>query len=374
MKKALSILFVVALIVTMVTGCGGGTQQGQGEQSGDNSQNAKDDIMKVAFVYHGVVGDFGWFYGHDKAREKVEEQLDWVKTQKIENVKPGTDAERVFNDLCADGYKVIVAASLDYEEDCHKVAAKYPDVAFLVCSGSNAGPGVEVFFPRRDQLWYILGQIAAGVSKTGKLGLVGSIPNQPTIDSIVNSWALGARSVNPDAEVRVIWVNSFDNPAAERDAALSLIDVGCDVIAQGTNNAAHVQAAEEKGVYAMSQWEDMSSYGPSSYLIGETFAWEKYYVDVFQKIKNGEWEARVYYPPYSQGVAVETKFYQDVPDEVMKRYEETKAALLKDPMLMWEGPIYDNKGNLKIKEGERLPEDDVYKIDWLVQGVISSSK
>ena len=143
------------------------------------------------------------------------------------------------------------------------------------------------------------------------------------------------------------------------------------MILQGTNNAAHVQAIEEKGVYAMSQWEDMSSYGPSSYLIGETFAWEKYYVDVFQKSKtvNGR---QVYYPPYSQGVAVETKFYQDVPDEVMKRYEETKAALLKDPMLMWEGPIYDNKGNLKIKEGERLPEDGVYKIDWLV-GVISST-
>lgn len=402
MKKIVVLLVVLAMFVASLIGCTqnavatsaastekvstqpatsvqASTQPSASEAtaSGNSTgvgQYTESSPMKVAFVYHGTVGDKGWFYGHDQARLKVEQDLKWVKTQKIESAKPGSDAERVFGELCGQGYKVIVAASLDYEEDCMTVAKQYPDVAFLVCSGSKTAANVEPFFPRRDQLWYLLGQVAAGISKTGKLGLVGSLPNQPTINPILDAWILGAQSVNPKATVNVIWLNTFDNPPAERDAALSMIEQGCDVIFQGTNNAAHVQACEQKGIYSMSQWEDMSQYGPKTYVAGEVFHWEKYYEDVFARIANGTWKASAYYPPYSSGVVQETKFYQTLPADVLQRYTDTKAKLLADPQLMWAGPIYDINGNLVVKDGERLADGDVYKTTWLVKGIISSVK
>ena len=298
MKKYMMLFLVLAVILSSFAGCGAGS-----DTEDATPVESSDDQMKVAFVYHGTVGDFGWFYTLDKAREKTNEALDWVKCDKIENVAVGTDAERVFTELCQEGYKVIVAGSLDYEADILKVAEQYPDVAFLTASGSAFGDNVESFFPRRDQIWYLMGQIAAGLSKTGDLGLVGSLPNQPTIDVILNAWTLGAQSVNPDTQVHVIWCNTFDDPAAERDAALSLIEVGCDVILQGTNNAAHVQACEEMGVYSMSQWEDMNTYGPNYYVGGEKLNWEKYFIEVFPQIRDGEWTGRQYYPDFTKAVA-----------------------------------------------------------------------
>jgi basic membrane protein A and related proteins len=397
MKKIVVLLLVLVMVVAALMGCTQNaattsaaasqqastqpatsvevsTQPATSEAAAGVGQYTEASPMKVAFVYHGTVGDKGWFYGHDQARIKVEADLNWVETQTIESAKPGSDAERVFTELCDEGYKVIVAASLDYEEDCISVGEQYPDVAFLVCSGSKTTANVEPFFPRRDQLWYLLGQVAGGLSKTGKLGLVGSLPNQPTINPIADAWILGAQSVNPNATLNIIWLNTFDNPPAERDAALSMIEEGCDVIMQGTNNPAHVQVCEEKGVYSMSQWEDMSQYGPNTYVAGEQLKWEVYYEDTFTKIAQGTWKASLYYPPYSMGVAQETKFYQTLPAEVMQKYTDTKAKLLADPQLMWAGPIYDIDGNLVVKDGERVADADVYKTSWLVKGIISSVK
>jgi len=369
MKKYMVLFLILAVILTSFAGCS------SGKDSEPASTDDAGDKMKVAFVYHGTVGDFGWFYTLDQAREKTNETLDWVDCQKIENVAVGTDAERIFTELCEDNYKIIVAGSLDYEADILKVAKKYPDVAFLTASGSAYGDNVESFFPRRDQNWYLMGQVAAGLSKTGDLGLVGSLPNQPTIDVILDAWTLGAQSVNPDAKVHVIWCNTFDDPAAERDAALSLIEIGCDVILQGTNNAAHVQASEEMGVYSMSQWEDMNTYGPNTYVGGEKLNWEKYFEEVFPQIRDGEWTGRQYYPDFTKGVASMTDFYIDLPADIQTRLDETKAKLLEDPNFIWEGPIYDSEGNVVVAEGDRLEGDEPYnEITVTVKGFISSVK
>lgn len=366
MKKLFLLLLAMALALIVVAGC----SQNRTAPGG----TAGNGTLQAAFVFNGVANDGGWYQGHDQARQKAEQDLSWVKTQKIENVKPGNDAERVFTELCDSGCNVIVGCTLDYQEDILRVAAKYPKVNFLVCSGTKTAANVESYYPRRDQLWYLLGQEAAGVSKTGKLGVVGSLPNQPAINLCINAWALGARSVNPDATVRVVWLDSFGDPARERDITLNLIGVGCDVITSGTASSAFVQACEGKqGVYAMSQWNDMSQFGPTCYLAGETFDWAKYYEETFTKIKDGTWKASMYFPSYSSGIVQETKNYQNVPDQVTKRFETTKAALLKDPDSIWQGPIYDNKGNLVVKEGERLTDDYInLKMPFLVKGVLES--
>lgn len=364
-KKKISILVVIVMLFTI----------GVFILSAQGAEYTKDNPMKVAFVYNSTVGDFGWFYAHDKARIKTEEALEWIKTSRLENVTPGAQAERVFKELCDDGYKVIIAASVDYQSEALKVAETYKDVDFLVAAGSKyKEPNVESYFPQRCPVLYLLGQIAGQLTKSNIIGMVGSIycphPMQEN-----NAWIMGARSVNPDCVERLIYVGTFYDPAAERDAALSLIDAGADVICQATNSPAHVQAAEELGVYAMSVWENMKQYGPNAYVTGETLHWEKYYIETLKAIKDENWVPSLCSPGLEKGVSsIITPFGSMVTDEMIAKYEETRAKLIEDPMSIWEGPIYDNDGKLRVKEGERLSEEDLNIIDWHVEGIITSMK
>jgi len=212
-----------------------------------------EEKLQVAFVYHSVVGDFGWFYGHDRARKVTDEALDFIETIYLENVTPGATAERVMTELCKEGYEVIVCPSADGEADVLKVAEKFPDVSFLLATGTVKRHNVESYDFKNLHVWYMLGQIAGKLTKTNTIGMTGAVVNASDL-MVQNIWLLGAQSVNPDVEERIIYINGYYDPAAEKDVALSLIDSGADVVAQATNTAAHVQAAQEFGVYAMCQY------------------------------------------------------------------------------------------------------------------------
>jgi basic membrane protein A len=336
--------------------------------------NAAEKKMKVAFVYNAAVGDFGWYYSQDKARKLTDKALDWVTTSRLEDVKPGAQAERVFIELCEDDYKVIIAASLDYQADILKVASKYPDVKFLICAGDAfRDPNVESYFPQRTQLWYMMGQIAGKLTKTNTIGIIAAI-NVPLILQLNNAWLLGARSVNPNVKERIIFVNSFFDPAAERDAALSLIDAGADVLCQGTNTPAHVQAAQEKGVLAMSQWEDMRKFGPDAYLTGEVYHWEKYYIPTLKAIRAGTWKPSLNYPDWTSGILGFSDFSPKVTDDIKSILKETQAKLKEDPMFFWKGPLYDNDGKLRVEAGKKITDEQMANMSWHVAGVITSLK
>ena len=332
-----------------------------------------EEKLKVAFVYNAAVGDFGWFYGHDRSRKITDEELDFVETDFLENVTPGSVAERVLTELCKDNYDIIVAASADFEADALKVAEKYPDVKFLICAGTvKKDPNVESFFPKTSQVWYILGQVAGKLTKTNTIGMVGAVVH-PLDLQVQNAWMLGARSVNPDVEQRIIYINTYYDPAAERDAALALIDAGADVIAQATNTPAHVQAAEEHGVYAMSQFEDMRQFGPNAFVSGDLFFWEKYYIPTFKAIYENTWEPRIFAPDLTSGVVDVADFGPMVTEEMKSMVEETKNKMItEDAEFFWKGPIYDVKGDLKVKEGEKLTDEELLSMNWWVDGIITS--
>jgi len=334
-----------------------------------------EEKLKVAFVYNAAVGDFGWFYGHDRARKITDEELDFVETSFLENVTPGAVAERVMKELCKEGYDVIIPASADFEADALKVAEQYPNVKFLICAGTvKKEPNVESFFPKSTQVWYMLGQVAGKLTKTNTIGMVGAVVH-PLDLQIQNAWMLGARSVNPDVVQRIIYINTYYDPIAERDAALSLIDAGADVLAQATNTPAHVQAAEEYGVYAMSQFEDMRHFGPNAYVSGDLFFWEKYYIPTLKAIYENTWEPRVCTPDLTSGVVDMAEFGPMVTNEMKAMVEESKNRMLtEDPEFFWEGPIYDVKGNLKVKEGEKLTDEELLEMNWWVDGIITSMR
>jgi basic membrane protein A len=329
--------------------------------------------LKVAFVYNATVGDYGWFYGHDKARKITDEELDFVETSFLENVTPGAVAERVMKELCKDGYDVIIPASGDYEADVLKVADQYPNVKFLICGAlTKKDPNIESFYPLSTQVWYMLGQIAGKLTKTNCIGIVGAVV-YPIDLQIQNAWILGAKSVNPEVVERIIYINTYYDPAAERDAAESLINAGVDVIAQNTNTPAHVQVAEEYGVYAMSMFEDMRQFGPNAYVSGDVFLWEKYYIPTLTAIYENTWKPRLFIPDLTSGIMDMAEFGPMVTEEMKAMVEESRNKMLtEDPTFFWEGPIYDRDGNLRVKEGEKLTEEELSGMDWWVDGVITS--
>lgn len=381
MKKGRFMLLCVILLsaILMLAACGGETT-GSGEDStgnGDGDATQKEKL-KVAFVYNGSVGDDGWNDAQEKARKATQEQLnDIIETSYIEPVSPGASAQQVFSELGEGGYDIIVAATAAYESDVQKIAPSYPDSYYLICSGASSAANVESFWPDRTGLWYAYGVMAGLMTKTNKVGFVGSNPI-PLVTICQNAFLLGAQSVNPDVTQTVIYIGTFYDPAAETDASYSLAEAGCDVLWNNTDTPSHVQVAQEKGLFAMSQYADQREFGPDSYLGGEILNWEPYYVETFQKVYDGTFEPTVYFPSLNTKACLPQEFTKNVPQDVREKFEEVYNNLMEADdtyKTVYSGPIYDTNDELKCPEGEYLKKDDVnQKIDWFVKGTISSVK
>src|SRR5437762_4589032 len=239
--------------------------------------------LKVAFVYVAPITDTGWVRQHEEGRQAVEAAFGGkVKTTYVENVPEGPDAERVIRDLAQQGNKLIFTPSFGYMEPTLKVAKDFPDVKFESITGYKTAPNVAVANARYYEGRYLAGIVAGRMTKTGVAAYVAGFPIPEVLQGI-NAFTLGMRSVNPKAEVRVIWTNSWYDPGREREAANTLISQGADVLTHHTDSTAVVQAAEEKGKYAFGYHSDMSKYGPKAELSATTDQWGACYTKVTQE-------------------------------------------------------------------------------------------
>jgi len=210
------------------------------------SAAAQNQPVKVAFIYVGPVGDAGWSFAHDQGRKYLEKNLPGVKTAFVESVPEGADAERVLTQFARDGYRVIFATSFGYMDAVINVAKRFPDVRFEHCSGFKTAPNASTYFGRIYEARYLSGVVAGKMTKSSLIGYVAAHPIPEVIRGI-NAFTMGVRSVNPKAKVRVVWTNTWYNPASEKEAAKALLDAGCDVIAQHQDTPGPMQAAEERG-------------------------------------------------------------------------------------------------------------------------------
>ena len=225
--------------------------------------------LRAGFVYVGPVGDHGWTYGHDVARRELEAALgDKVTTTFVENVSEGPDAERVIRQLAADGNNLVFATSFGYMNPAVRVAEQFPDVKFEHCTGYKTAPNLAVYNARIYEARAVCGHIAGHMSKTGTAGYIASFPI-PEVVVGINAVFLAARAVNPDFQIRIVWLNSWYDPGKEADAAKALIDQGVDIIVQETDSPAAVQVAEERGVHAFGHASDMRKFAPNAQLTAD---------------------------------------------------------------------------------------------------------
>ncbi|WP_018391034.1 BMP family ABC transporter substrate-binding protein [Ancylobacter sp. FA202] len=324
--------------------------------------------LKAAWVYVGPVGDFGWSYQHDQGRKAVEKHFgDKVETTFVENVDEGPDAERVIEQLARAGNKLIFTTSFGFMEPTLKVAKRHPNVFFEHATGFKRAKNVSTYNAKFHEGRYVLGQIAAKTSKTGTIGYIASFPI-PEVIAGINSLMLGAQSVNPNMKIKIVWVNSWFDPAKEADAAKALIDQGADVISQHTDSPAAMQAAEARDVMAFGQASDMIKFGPDSQLTAIVDDWAPYYIERVQAALDGTWTSTDTWGGMKDGEVVMAP-YTNMPDEVKKMAETTQAAITSGALNPFKGPIYKQDGTLMVKEGEVLADKDILSMNWYVKGI-----
>ncbi|WP_044529918.1 BMP family ABC transporter substrate-binding protein [Herbaspirillum sp. B65] len=328
------------------------------------------DPLKVAFVYIGPVGDAGWTFAHDKGRKAVEEKFgDKVKTTFVENIpESAADAERVFRQLATDGNKLIFGTTFGYMEAMLKVAKEFPDVKFEHATGFKTADNLAQYDVRTYEGAYLAGVVAGKMSKSGKLGVVASVPIPEVIRNI-DSFTLGARSVNPKATTAVVWVNKWFDPGKEREAATTLIGQGVDVLMQNTDSAAVVQTAQEKGVYAFGWDSDMTSFGPKAHLAASMINWGVYYTARVQAVLDGTWKSSTSWIGLKDNGIDLAAFNPELPADVKTLVAERKKAIIDGSAPIWKGPIKDNTGKEVLSKDAVADDGFLHGIKFYVEGV-----
>lgn len=360
----------VALVIIMMILCIGLLYAQTGQKKKQSAQQVRSKEIKAAFVYVGPIGDGGWTYAHDQGRKALEKI--GVKTAYVESVPEGAEAERVLTQFASEGYNLIFATSYGYMDTTIDVAKRFPNVVFGHCSGEKRAPNVFTYFGRMYQPIYLEGIIGGKMTKTNKLGYVA--PHQiPEVIRHINAFTIGARSVNPSAQVHVVWTGAWFDPAKEKEAALALIDAGCDIICTEGDSPAALQAAESRGVYSFGYNSDSRAYAPKSFLTAAIWDWSVIYKDVIDRYKRGfkNWEKLDYWDGMESGTVKLAPFSDLVPKEIQDMINE-KAKLFKEEDNVFAGPIYDQNGQLRVKKGSRLSDKEIWSIDWFVQGVVGS--
>ena len=324
--------------------------------------------LKVGFIYIGPPGDHGWTYQHDQGRQAIDAALgDQVETVFVENVPEGPDAERTITRLARQGAGLIFTTSVGYMDPTLKVAAKFPDVKFEHATGYLRADNVSTYSSRFYEGRYVIGQIAAQMSKSGVAGYIGSFPI-PEVVRGINAFLLGAQTVNPDFKLKVVWVNSWFDPGREADAAKVLISQGADIITQHTDSTAAVQVAEEQGVNAFGQASDMAAFAPNALLTSIIDNWSDYYIARTQAVLDGTWVSTDTFGGMDANM-VDMGPFINMPADVKALAEKTTAAITAGELHPFAGPVYKQDGSLAAAEGETVDLGTLLGMNWYVQGV-----
>ncbi|WP_068312627.1 BMP family ABC transporter substrate-binding protein [Polycladidibacter hongkongensis] len=326
------------------------------------------DPLKVGFIYVGPVGDHGWSYQHDQGRKAIEAKFgDKVETTYIESVPEGADAERAIERLARSGHELIFTTSFGYMNATLKVAKKFPKVKFEHATGYKRAKNVSTYGSRFYQGRYVLGQIAAKVSKVGTAGYIGSFPI-PEVVRGMNSFMLGAQSVNPDFKIKTIWVNSWYNPGAEADAAKALIDQGVDVMLQHTDSPAPLQVAQARGIVGFGQASDMIKFAPEAQLTAIVDKWDNYYVDRVQAVMDGSWKSQDTWGGMDTDM-VHMAAFTNLDDEIAAEAQKTIDAITAGTFKPFTGPITKQDGSVYLKDGEVAEDGSLLSMNFFIKGV-----
>ena len=341
------------------------------------ADGASSDPLKVGFVYLTNPGDHGWTYAHEVGRQDLQAHFgDKIETNFVENVAEGPDAARVIRELVEQGNEVIFTTSFGYMDPTLKVSKEFPNVKFHHITGykrsENMATGNIRFYEGR----YVQGVVAGLMTKTNKIGYLGAFPIPEVIQGI-NAFASGLRSVNKEASISVVWVNSWYDPVKESDAAKVLIAEGADLLAQHTDSPAMLQTAEKAGVKGFGQSSDMHEFAPNAQLFSSVNNWGPYYIQQVQHVMDGSWTtgegpdhwAGNTWNGLGDDYLVLTEF-KNMPADIAAKATAARDGIASGSLNIFEGPMMDNKGNEVLATGAVLDDGGLWAMNYYLDGVL----
>jgi basic membrane protein A len=363
-------LMIIAMAALVLSGCSNNSAS-PSESSSAASESSGSAVKnpRVAFVYLGPPGDAGWTYQHDLGRKYMEEQLG-IKSDVVENVPETADAERIMTDL-AKNHDIIFATSYGYMDYTLNVAKKFPNVKFEHVNGYKTNDNMSIYSGKNYEASYLSGIVAGKMTKAKKIAYLAAFPI-PQLVYNINAFTLGVQSVNPDAIVKVVWTNTWYDPTIERQAAISALDDGADVIMAYQDSPAALQVADERGAFVGGNDSDMKKYTPKFYMTNPVWNWGPHYLKAVQAVKDGTWKSEKFYGSLADGTVDLAPFGDNIPEDVQQLVNSNKEKIISGELKLFTGPLYDQTGAEKVAAGKTLTLDEILLMDWFLKGVEGS--
>jgi simple sugar transport system substrate-binding protein len=348
----------------------------QGTSTGNTSSTAasapaKAPPLRAAFVYVSPIGDAGWTYQHEQGRIAMQQALgERVSTTVVEAVPEGPDVERVFRDLAASGHTLIFATSFGYLEPALRVAADFPKVRFEHAGGFKTAANLATYDARYYEARYLAGMLAGATSRSGVAGYVAGFP-VPEVVQGINAFTLGMREVNPQAQVKVLWLNAWFDPTREREAALTLVNQGADVLTNHSASTAVVQAAQERKVKVIANQSDMHRYAPDAQIGAVTHHWGGRYTQVARSVLDGTWSSQPVWGGIKDGYVDLSAIDPTLPEAVRRRIDAKRADIVAGRFKPFGAPLVDNAGVTRLAQGA-LDDRAISGMNWFVAGVVGA--
>jgi basic membrane protein A and related proteins len=329
--------------------------------------------FRAAFVYVSPVGDLGWTWAQDQGRLALEREFGAdIETAFIENVPEGPEAERVIRDFAQRGFDLVVTTSFGFMDPTITVAQEFPNTWFIHVSGYKTADNVSTIFGRMYQPRYLSGLVAGSATESNIIGYVAAFPI-PEVVRGINAFTLGVREANPDAEVRVVWTNTWYGPPEEKEAATALLAVGADVIAQHQDTTEPQKAAQDMGRVSISYNSSMLAIVGDSVLTGPVWDWGIKYIDIVNRIKAGTYSTESYWGSMTDGIVGLAPYSDRVPANVRQLVDTRKELIVSGQWDVFCGPIFGANGNLVVEEGKCLTDGEKLSMDYFVQGVVGEA-
>lgn len=376
MRMSLKLVAAAAALASVfaLTACddkGSSAKKAEEPKAAAETKTAANEPLKVGFVYVAPIADVGYTKQHDIGRLYAIDKVgkDKITTTFVENVPETADAERVIRQMINDGNKLIFGTSFGYMNYMQKLAKEYPDVKFEHATGYKSAPNMTNYNIRFYEGRYLAGMLAGGATKSNVIGYVAPFPIPEVLQGI-NAFTLGAKSVNPKIQVKVVWTNAWYDPPKDTDSAKTLIGQGADVLTQHTNTSAVASAAEAAGKMVIPYNSDMKSVAPNAQIAALVLNWGPYYAKKINQALENKWENKPVWMHLKEGAISLENISDKVPADVVKKMEEVKAKINSGEFHPFTGPIKTNEGKDAVKAGETLPDDKLVTMNYYVDGVV----
>jgi basic membrane protein A and related proteins len=360
------------VLVAALLACAGAAVLALGAATGSAKPQKQTKVFKVAWIYVGPHNDAGWSQAHDAGRLYVQKALgSKVQTTYKENIAVGPQLQQTVASLVRDGYSMIFGTSYGYFDK--KLAAKYPQVRFEQATGTETSKNLSEYFGAGEDTIFLSGMAAGAATEKGTLGYVVAYPI-PEVIRHANAFALGAQLAHPGAKVKLVWTNSWFDPGKEKKAAEGLFAAGSDVLGQNVDSPATGQFAQSKGIPWVGYDSNAKKFAPSSWLTAAVYNWGPYYLRRVRAGMNGTWKPGFYYGNIKDGFTKLAPYGPKVSAKTKAAIAAKMAAIKNGSFYEFAGPLYDQKGKLRVPKGKRMSVRDLYAMNWLVKGVIGSPK